>query len=200
MEYKPFAPGIEVNGQTVYSVVDGFGTFRRVAEQFLVDEGIGSYDGLRMYALDMEGWYPQDRWLRAFEQVANKVGQSVLFDIGRRIPLNAQFPPWVVDVPSAIRSIDIAYHMNHRRGGRVMFDPVTLALHDGIGHYGFEHTKRSGIIRSHCENPYPCAFDEGILTAMAGRFDIRSRVEHQPGPCRRRGSNFCVYIVQFDER
>jgi hypothetical protein len=168
-----------------------------VAERFLVEEGIGKFDAGRGFALDKDGWYSQQAWLRAFAKVAKQVGQSVLFDIGKRIPANAQFPPWVVDVPSAISSIDIAYHMNHRKRGKVMFDPSTGALDEGIGHYGYEYVKGSQRVTSLCENPYPCSFDEGIITAMAQRFDIRARVEHQPGACRKTGSNFCVYVIAF---
>jgi hypothetical protein len=197
MEYKPFESGIEVNGQTVFSVVDGFGSFRRVAENFLSDVAIGSRDADGIYRIALDGWYSQEAWLGAFERVARDVGQAVLYDIGIKIPSNAKFPDWVVDVPSAIKSVNFAYHMNHRKGGRVMFDPTTGTMLQGIGQYGFEHVAGQKTIKSVCENPYPCAFDEGILTAMARRFDPRASVRHESGPCRREGANSCTYSVSF---
>lgn len=124
MEYVPFEQGIQVNGQTVYAIVDGFGSFRRLAENFLLAEGIGQRGSDGAYRLDLAGWYSQANWLRAFRRIGTEVGHAVLYDIGLRIPANAQFPTWVNDVPSAIRSIDIAYHMNHRRAGVIMFDPA----------------------------------------------------------------------------
>jgi len=197
MEYRAFEPGIDVNGQTVFSIVDGFGSFRRVAENFLVDESIGTREANGTYRLALDAWYPQQAWLRAFERIAREVGQAVLYDIGLRIPANAKFPDWVVDVPSAIRSVDIAYHMNHRKNGVVMFDPAKGTMLEGIGHYGFEHLAPKNVVRSVCKNPYPCSFDEGILTAMARRFDLRASVRHEGGPCRRNGEDECAYTVTF---
>jgi hypothetical protein len=196
-EYVPFEAGIEVNGQTVYSVVDGFGTFRRVAEKFLADEKIGAFDASKRWSIEAEGWYSQAGWLRAFRRIAEDVGQSVLYDIGYRIPKNAQFPDFVRDVPSAIQSIDIAYHMNHRKAGQVMFDPQSGQMLEGIGHYGFEQRPGENRITSACRNPYPCSFDRGIVTAMAERFSRTARVEHAQGECRRDGGDVCTYVVTW---
>jgi hypothetical protein len=197
MEYKPFESDIEVNGQTVFSVVDGFGSFRRVAENFLIEAAIGTRAADGSYRIALDGWYSQDAWLASFERVARDVGQAVLYDIGMKIPANAKFPDWVVDVPSAIKSVDFAYHMNHRRKGLVMFDPSNGRMLEGIGHYGFEQDEATRLITSVCENPYPCAFDEGILTAMARRFDPRASVRHERGECRRTGGNSCTYTVSY---
>ena len=197
MEYKAFEPDIQVNGQTVFSVIDGFGSFRRVAENLPVNAGVGTRDGLGMYRIALDGWYSQQAWLSTFQEIAKQVGQAVLYDIGVKIPANAKFPDWVVDVPSAVKSINFAYHMNHRKGGKVMFDPTTGKMLDGIGNYGFEHLPGQRVITSRCENPYPCSFDEGIVTAMARRFDPRARVHHEPGACRREGADYCVYRVEF---
>ncbi|MEZ4370209.1 MAG: hypothetical protein R3B07_05260 [Polyangiaceae bacterium] len=197
MEYEAFEPGIEVNGQTVYAIVDGFGSFRRLAENILIEEKIGERDRSGRYLLQMDGWYSQEGWLRAFKRIGQEVGQSVLYDIGTRIPSNAKFPDWVVDVPSAIRSVDIAYHMNHRKKGEVMFSPSNGSMLEGIGHYGFEQAQGKNVIISRCENPYPCAFDEGILTAMARRFDRLVSVRHDPGECRHKGGDACTYLVEY---
>jgi hypothetical protein len=35
MQYKPFTSGIEVNGQTVYAIIDGSHLFRRLAAAVL---------------------------------------------------------------------------------------------------------------------------------------------------------------------
>lgn len=198
MEYVAFEPGIEVNGQTVYTVVDGFGSFRRLAENMLLEEGIGNRSPEGAYRIDLGGWYPQEAWLRAFRRIGADVGQSVLYDIGLKIPANAKFPEWVIDVPSAVRSIDIAYHMNHRKRGQVMFDPATGTMLEGIGHYGFDHKPGTRVVTSTCQNPYPCSFDHGIVTAMARRFDPRSVVKHLEGSCRRKGGMSCTYVVTFD--
>lgn len=196
MQYQAFERGIEVNGRTVYAVVDGFKTFARVAKRFLAEEGIGRLSPSGEYELDLDGWYPQDAWLRAFARIGAEVGESVLFDIGASIPANAEFPPWVVDVESAIRSVDVAYLMNHRKQGRVMFDPETGGMLEGIGHYGFERIASASEILSRCHNPYPCSFDYGILTSMARRFARGATVTHDPWrPCRRFGDDECTYRI-----
>jgi hypothetical protein len=197
MEYVAFEPNIEVNGQTVYAIVDGFGSFRRLAENLLVAEGIGERDPTNRYSLTMDGWYSQAGWLRVFKHIGDEVGQSVLYDIGARIPSNAKFPDWVKDVPSAIRSVDIAYHMNHRKKGQVMFSPEKGTMLEGIGHYGYTPDLEKNTIVSRCENPYPCAFDHGILTAIARRFDRLVVVRHEQGECRQKGSNSCTYNIKY---
>ncbi len=138
MEYEAFEKGIEVNGQTVWAIVDGFKAFTLLASQYLLEEKIGERGETGVAVVRPDGWYSQEAWLRVFKKIGTSVGDSVLFQIGASIPRNAKFPPWVTDVHSAIKSIDIAYHMNHRKGGEDMFDPTAGKMLEGIGHYGYE--------------------------------------------------------------
>lgn len=66
-----------------------------------------------------------------------------MYNIGLSIPENAVFPPWVVDIDTAVKAIDIAYHLNHRKDGKPLFDMKTGTMSEGIGHYGYERD-RSG--------------------------------------------------------
>ncbi|NUP09836.1 MAG: hypothetical protein HOW73_27635 [Polyangiaceae bacterium] len=198
MQFVPFERAIEVNGQTVYAVFDGFAAFKSIAADILTNEGIGELTANRGFKVDAQGWYPQDAWLRAFERIAKKLGDPVLFSIGKKIPENAIFPPWVTDIDSAIRSIDVAYHLNHRRNGKVMFDTESKEMTEGIGHYGYARTADKNEIVSVCENPYPCHFDRGILTTMALRFQPGAQVRHDDSkPCRNKGADSCTYVVQW---
>jgi hypothetical protein len=198
MQFVPFEPGVEVNGQTVWAVVDGFKHFQQLASKFLLAEGIGSNGPGGIVQIDPAAWYAQAAWLKAFEKIAKKIGDPVLYRVGRVIPKNAKFPPWVVDVESAVRSIDIAYHMNHRKNGVEMFDPATGALTEGIGHYGCERIPERNLIICVCKNPYPCAFDRGIITTMAQRFSVSAKVTHDDGaPCRKNGAESCTYLVTW---
>jgi len=198
MQYVAFEKGIEVNGQTVYSIVDGFQVIKRIPNEILAAEGVGSRDGDGNLQLDPQGWYSQAAWLRAFERIAREVGVNLLFQIGQRIPQNAQFPPWVQDIDSALKSVDIAYHMNHRKAGQVMFDPEAGTMLDGIGHYGYQRVAGKNHIVCVCENPYPCQFDRGIITAMAKRFEPAAVVLHDAdAPCRQKRGNSCTYQVTW---
>ncbi|XXF79092.1 hypothetical protein P2318_04880 [Myxococcaceae bacterium GXIMD 01537] len=198
MQFVPFEEGIEVNGQTVWSIVDGFRAFSVLASTYLLQEGIGSADRNGIAVVDHSAWYPQKAWLRAFEKISAQLGDSVLLDIGKAIPRNAVFPPSVKDIHTGIQSIDVAYHLNHRKQGKVMFDVASGRMLEGIGHYGYEPVPRQNRIICVCENPYPCAFDRGIITAMAERFVPGAVTVHDDAqPCRKRGASSCTYVVTW---
>ncbi|MFZ5440829.1 MAG: hypothetical protein ACOZQL_12535 [Myxococcota bacterium] len=198
MQFRAFEPDVEVNGQTVWAIVDGF-ISKATPSRILLEEGIGTPGPGGVVQLDRAGWYAQDAWLRAFERIATSMGDNMLFNIGKRIPENALFPPSVVDVESAIASIDVAYHLNHRRAGQVLFDQQTGKMQEGIGHYGCERPDQGRrLIISVCRNPYPCEFDRGILTAMARRFAPAALVTHaEPHHCRKSNSDECTYHVKW---
>lgn len=197
MQFKAFEDGIEVNGQTVFSIVDGMGNFKPVAIKHLLGVGItkGTNNDI---GIDLNSWYSQDKWLEAFENIANNIGDSILFQIGQAIPRNAQFPPWVQDIDGAIKSIDIAYHMNHRKNGKPLFDPETMEMTEGIGHYGYESIENKNMIISECNNPYPCDFDRGIIDTMAKKFELKANVVHDDSkPCRKKGADSCTYLITW---
>jgi hypothetical protein len=195
MQFKPFEPGIEVFGASIDAIVDAFKLFPSVALKRLVSAGIGTLKG-KDVVVNRDAWYPQANWLSVFESIASEVGARALMQIGQQVPKHAPFPPTINDVHSAMASMDAAYHMNHRKGGKVMFDPATGTMLEGIGHYGYTPVPKERRIISVVENPYPCEFDKGIITALATRFEKGSRVTHDDAaPCRRNGANSCKYII-----
>jgi hypothetical protein len=198
VQYRAFEPGIETNGRTVKAIVEGFRYFKELPSQILLAEGIGSPGAGGLVLIDSEAWYPQQAWLRAFERIATELGRPNLFAIGQKIPEAAKFPPNITSIREAIAAIDVAYHMNHRKQGRVMFDAENGTMIEGIGHYGYEPVAGKAMIISRCENPYPCEFDRGILTAMALRFEPAAHVTHiDKAPCRERGDESCTYHVAW---
>lgn len=177
-QFEAFAPGVEVNGETVLAVVDGMGAYTKTAYRILEDNGIVDPKPGR--------WYPQQSWLDAFREIAEKVGPNTVHRIGVKIPNNAIFPPSIDSLVKALASIDVAYHLNHRGGE--------------IGRYRFRlEARRSATI--HCENPYPCDFDRGIIEAVASKFRPPGTIvttEHEPTPrCRKEGGRTCVYRVRW---
>lgn len=197
MQFQSFETGIEVNGRTVLSIVSGLGAFKSLSKKHLLAAGIGRVEGTGL-AIEKNGWYSQDAWLKAFESISKEIGDNSLFRIGQSIPENAEFPPWVEDIESAIKSIDIAYHINHRKDGKVLFDTETGNMSEGIGHYGFEKIDGKNMIVSECKNPYPCAFDRGIISAMTQKFEANANVVHDDSkPCRKNGADSCTYIVTW---
>ncbi|MHA1449572.1 MAG: sensor histidine kinase, partial [Candidatus Hodarchaeales archaeon] len=135
--FRVFEKGMQVNGTTIMAIVDGMGPIARLTKIFFKRVGLPEN-----IVSDTEHWYSQQQWLDAFRLVSEKVGEKSLYNIGKSIPENAQFPSNVVDIESALSSIDIAYHMNHRNNkGEVLFDPSrpeSEIMLEGIGHYGYE--------------------------------------------------------------
>src|SRR4029079_5388899 len=154
MQFKSFETGVEVNGANVGAFVDAFKLFPSVILRCLVKHGIGTMAGKNV-EIDRNRWYPQEAWLAAWEEIATSIGPRACYQIGRQVPRHAVFPPSVTDVSTAVASIDIAYHMNHRKNGKVMFDPATGQRQKGIGTYGYEPVRGERRIKSVCENPYP---------------------------------------------
>jgi hypothetical protein len=197
MQFKSFEPGIEVKGKAVHSVIDGLVQFKILAKKLLLDAEIGKEEQ-KEFKLDPDGWYSLDLWLNAFEKLSKDIGDSMLKMIGSKIPENAEFPSDIVDLNSAIKSVDIAYHMNHRKEGIIMYDISTRTFTEGIGHYGYEKIPGKNLIISECRNPYPCAFDFGILTAMAKIFEPNAFVESDTSkPCRKYGADSCTYLIAW---
>jgi hypothetical protein len=196
MQFKPFEAGIEVSGECIGSMVDGFKKYPTVALKYMSKHGLVKPTGPNAGEVDRSAWFPLESWLAAYEAISGEIGLNSLYACGRSIPENAVFPPNVTDVVSAISSIEVAYHMNHRKGGVVMFNPETGKFLEGIGHYRVEALPEEHRIVVQCENPYPCDFDRGIVAAMANRFEPEAKTVHDMDrPCRKKGADSCTYVV-----
>jgi len=197
MQFKAFEPGIEVYGSSIDAVVEAFKLFPSVGLKRMATHGIGTINAKGDVTVDRDGWYSQADWLAAFEGIATTVGTRALFQIGQHVPKHAIFPPQVNDIRTGVASLDVAFHMNHRKGGRPMFDPASGRKTPGIGSYG---AKDAGPrkITSVCENPYPCDFDRGVITGVATRFERAARVSHDDAaPCRKNGADSCTYHITW---
>ena len=178
-QFRAFASDVEVNGDTVLSVVQGFGTFQERAHQILSQHNIVNPKPGQ--------WYGQQDWLDAFRDISELLGGAALLGIGRKIPENAKWPPEIDSLEKALASIDVAYHMNHRGGE--------------IGYYRYEKTgAKSG--KMICRNPYPCDFDRGIIDAVCRKFKPRGTaivgVLHDDSqPCRKQGDDSCTYLISW---
>lgn len=180
--YEAFDQGVEVNGQTVLTIVEkAMGRFsdayQERALQALAAEGITDPES--------EEWYPQQTWLNAFETIAEELQPHVLDRLGEQLPEVAAWPNDFDTVPDGLRSIDDAYQQNHRGGD--------------IGYYEFEQTEeRTGELT--CHNPYPCPFDRGLIRGVAKQYasvDAFVFIEETGETCRRDGDETCLYTVYW---
>lgn len=191
-QFVAFNKNVEVNGQTILSVLDGMKGFESTALSILSKNGIDKPEP--------DKWYSQQAWLNAFKEISEKIGEKTLINIGQKIPENAEWPPDVNSLETAYASVDIAYHMNHRLNGSLLFNPENGIMHEGIGHYKYKKTGDREITMI-CENPYPCAFDKGIIKSVANKFKpTGAKVEFKEGVstgCRSNGANACTYVITW---
>lgn len=187
--YKVFEEGIEVNGRTIYAIVNALLPIKFIVRKIFLDVGLPD-----LKDIGTNEWYLQQKWLDAFKLIADKAGPHTLMSIGEKIPDNALFPSKINDIEESLKSIDVAYHLNHRNSkGQILFENGEFI--EGIGHYAFEKVADNKAIIV-CNNPYNCDFDKGIITRMAKRFEKEALVVHddQKG-CRKLGSDSCTYYV-----
>ncbi|AKJ06098.1 hypothetical protein ATI61_110155 [Archangium gephyra] len=189
---------VQVLGANLSNVLNAFGSFQLLASRIMLEEGLGAESKEGVVQFDKDRWYPVTRWLATFERIGREYGESMLGQVGLAVPKNAIFPPFVTDIDSALKSVDIAYHMNHALEGRPMFSPATGTMTEGIGHYGYSRVPGKKQIICECNNPYPCPFDLHLLQAMAQRFEVTATVAHDTTkPCRKQGGPSCTYIVKW---
>jgi len=194
MPFRPLEPNIEVSGRAITFMATAFRIRPSLGVRYLERFGLTRPGPDGKPALDADGWYSQESWLRCFEAIYQEVGPNTTYEIGRQLGGNYPIPPDVKDLAGAFRWLDLGYHLAHRKLGKPMFDPNTGAITDGIGHY----TCRDGGARrivSVCDNPYPCELDRGIEQGLATRFQPQARVEHDAGACRTQGGASCTYVI-----
>ena len=192
-QFKAINKNVEVDGETVVSIIDAMEIVQDIETKILSDNGIKNPK--------TGEWYLQQNWLDAFKAISDNVGERTLFMIGQKIPKNAKFPPEIDSIEKALAGIDIAYHMNHRLDGELLFDPDSGNLKAGIGNYKYDKASNNSADIT-CDGPYPCDFDKGIITAMAKKFKPSSSsavlVSHDDkSSCRKKGDKVCVYKVKW---
>ena len=188
--------GIKTTARGVPVTVKGFGAFKLLAAQYLAAEGIGQLDTEGDIKVNPDDWFNLDAYLRAFEKIKREVAPTVLKDSGQYVIDEARLPPTVNDITSGLGSLDVAYHLNHMKGGKPMFDLTNGKMEEGIGHFLFkpEGANKALVI---CDTPYPCEFDEGVVKGMAKRFRPTASISHDPKSCRNRGGANCTYVVKW---
>lgn len=178
--HEPFDDDVEARGRTLLALDEALSRFseeyRERVREAMAAHGIEDPDS--------DEWYPQEAELAALETITRELEAHIVDRVGEQIPDVAEWPD-VSGVEEGLRSIDDAYHRNHRGGD--------------IGHYRFEKVdERTGRVT--CENPYPCVFDRGLVRAVAKKYSpVESLVfvEERGDRCRREGDDACTYTVYW---
>ena len=173
-------------GEAVISVIDGFKQYPSVVLKILSRHGMIQKND---ETIDKGSWYPLDRWIASLNSIVEEIGANSVYMVGKNIPDTSVWPPHIKDIHSALSSVEIAYHMNHRtKAGVVMFDPATGIIMDGIGTYKYIATRASVRSASIARIPILCYFDRGIVTAISARWEPNARATHDPGAAARRAA------------
>ena len=191
-EFRAFNPHVEVNKRTVLSIVDAIDKWKEKRLKVLLDNGINPDDA---------EWFNQQKWLNAFKDISTKFGGFNLFLIGKTVVKNVEFPP-IENLEQGLASVDIAYHMNHRLDGQLMFNSETGKVVEGIGNYkleSFDSESKTAVMI--CDNPYPSKFDEGIITQIVKKFKPGFglvKVELDPTKeTRMDGGDSCTFLISW---
>ncbi len=183
-EFKSFMPDVEVLGQVIEAFIAGFPPeLRKIGSDILAANGIDESSPGE--------YYPLQSLLNAMKEIQNKFSSEMLFRIGEKISGNAVLPPGINSLETCLGSIDTAYHMNHRRGDIGNYEYSYLGEGTGL--------KRAKLI---CPNPYPCAFDRGVIQGFSQRFRPAGAIDiivrhDESQPCRKTGSNACTYLISW---
>jgi hypothetical protein len=197
-QFEVVEKGIECSAACFQAIVEGFGPFKSSISRLLLAEGIGKKGPDGMVAFDEDGWYPLEKELGAWKRTLDEVGYGTLFASGRRIPRHAVLPPTINDLESSLRSMDVAYHLNHRKHGELMFDIVSGRMLEGIGHYEVVRAGNERRILVTAPGPYPCDYNRGIVTGFAERFEPKARVvQDMTKPDLKQGAESSSYIVTW---
>jgi hypothetical protein len=191
-QYKVFENKIEAGGNALPIIA--LGALKGAQRQSIIDKyNLKTEDG---------AWNDLQALLDSLKEVADSIGEMNLFLIGKSIIEGAAFPP-MDGLENALKSIDIAYHMNHRKNGQIMFNPQTGQMIEGIGHYQltkFDEKKKEAVMV--CHTPYPSKFEEGLIVQIVRQFkpkdSIRNKVVlDESKESRRTGGETCTFLISW---
>ncbi|WP_157758603.1 hypothetical protein [Cystobacter fuscus] len=189
---------IQCLGQNLRIVSSGLGSFWRLASRFMLEESMGTTGPDGLVQFDSEAWYPLTGHLRVLERIRKDFGDVALRQVGASTPRFARAMPAGIDVRAAFQKLDVMYHLNHAVNGQPMFSEHTGQFQDGIGHYLVRSVPHHKQLLCESTGPYPCAFDEGLLLAIARSHEPSAMLTHlEPATCRNRGADRCTYSVAW---
>lgn len=172
--------GILVMGGVVAAFLDAFGAYRNRGQRVLARQfGVDELDP------DPEQLFPAEKLLAGMKELQGQFGRGFMTRIGQSIYERAAFPPDLNTLGAALAATDTAYYMNHQNA------------EGKIGHYTWtqETDSRGRIV---CDNPYPCAFDQGIFLGMASKFGVSAKVTHvDEDVCRHKAGLQCTYVIEW---
>ncbi len=183
-QFVSYDPASEVSGESVAAFSQGFPAgLENIGLQILEKHGVEN--------LRPGGWYSFQSLLDAMREVSETLGNEILARIGEKVAQTAKISPEVTTLDGFLETIDVTHQLNHKGSE--------------VGHYAYIRIDTAeGLMRAkvHCNTPYPCSFDRGMLEGFANRFKPERAsgvvVRGDEGqPCRARGDDTCTYIISW---
>lgn len=149
-QFQAFGEDVKVQAGGLMALVNGLSdNFKSRILEIAEDAG---------YSLDNpEALIDWQTALDMYQEIYDMVGETTLYSMGKGIPEMVPLPPQIDSLEKVLFSINEAYKMSHHG--------------DEIGHYKvleFSNDDRKAVIEAY--NPYPGAFDRGMITGFARRF------------------------------
>lgn len=188
--------GVEVRGEVLSGTVDAMGNYRARALAIMEKLGVTS--------VQPGQWYPLEVLLTTFDKIEEAAGARTMRKIGATVASTAVWPEGIDSLEKALSSINVAYHMNHRRDGRELFDATTgKIVEGGIGHdvfYPAKEGERTAVYV--CGSFYPDEFDFGMAEVLANKFkpDGADKVTVEfdaSAPMRSKGGATTTYLIRW---
>lgn len=164
----------------VDSFVAAFGPYRMRGEKVVC-----RHLGMDTVGTDPAMQFPVQRFLKAMSELQEQFGAPFMRKVGSFVLDKAAFPPGIDTVEKGMELLNVAYYLNHSKNAE--------------GRIGGYYWRPTGQTRGNmfCDNPYPCAFDLGVIETLARRFAPTANVTHAPGACRHDGAGDCTYVVEW---
>jgi hypothetical protein len=169
-----------VLGVVVEVLLDAFGAYRARGEKVITR--YFSEDGR---AILPDGEYPAYKLLHALRDLQTQFGAGFMRRVGQHVYEHAPIPPQLETFESVLAELDQVYQANHQNGAGRIGSYAWTKVADDRG-------------RMVCDNPYPCAFDMGLLAGVSKQFDVEITLAHEDeATCRHLGGDQCTYVVEW---
>jgi hypothetical protein len=170
----------KVLGQILKRILEGFGSY---VDTF--QEDLCKSLGVEKIGYTENDWYELSKFLNTLAEFQKRFGRDFIKNVGKGVFTNAPFPPGIDSVEKGMSMTNEAYYMNHQ------------ASPGEVGSYIWtQESDNKGVM--FCDNPYPCAFDYGLLEGISQTFSPNAMVFHDnTKPCRQKGGDSCTFIVQW---
>lgn len=179
-EFECPDPTVTVHRGGIDAFLAAFGVYRSRGEKVVLRHlGITELDPRP------DAVYSVALYLGAMKELQDQFGTAFLHKVGTFIFENDVRPPGLDSVEAAMAVTNERYYSNHQNAeGKIG------------GYYWTKTGERTGHLV--CDNPYPCAFDHGLIASTCKLISATANVSHdETGPCRHKGGERCTYVVEW---